>query len=321
VSESLDLLLSEQCGLITPAQAATFGPSRKAVQHRVLAGKWQRVHPGVYGTWTGTLDAEQRIWAASLYAGEDAVVSHQSAVWLADRDSEAPKVVHIAVPVDRKVVRQSGLVIVRTRRMYEQDIQPGSRPRRFRAERAVLDSAAAAPDDRRAVALIASAVQRRVTTAGRLACAMARCPNNLPRRALLERVLVLAGDGAHSLIEVLHHDACSSHGLPSPHRQRRIGSSVADAAYDMPAGTLLAEFDGRLAHLQAVSWWADMHRDNRHSNQGLATLRFPGFILLTDPHLVAETIAVGLTRLGWPGQLRCPRGCPGLRAIRAPVGA
>jgi hypothetical protein len=86
----------------------------------------------------------------------------------------------------------------------------------------------------------------------------------------------------------------------------------------MPLGTLLSEFDGRLAHLEATSWWADMQRDNGHSNAGLPTLRFPGFILLTQPHLVAETIATGLLRLGWDGRLVCPRGCPGLREIEEP---
>jgi hypothetical protein len=140
----------------------------------------------------------------------------------------------------------------------------------------------------------------------------------LPRRGLVERVLTLCGEGAHSLIEVLQDDACSSHGLPAPHRQRRIGNAQADAAYDMPFGTLLAEFDGRLAHLVSPSWWADMSRDNRHSNQGLATLRFPGFILLTEPHTVADTIGVGLRRLGWTGTFRCPRGCASSGPLSGP---
>lgn len=313
----LDELLSEQCGIVTLAQADKHGVSRKAVRARVGSSRWQRVHPGVYATWTGPLDAEQRIWAASLYAGAGAVVSHQAAWWLAEKRSEPPEVIRVAVPATRTVRSRVGVRIHRTRRMDEQDIQPGSMPTRFRLERAVLDSAAAAADDHRAIALLAAAVQRRVTTTERLASALSRCPNNLPRHVLFERVLALTADGAHSLIEVLHHDACSSHGLPAPHRQRRIGTSAADAAYDMPAGTLLAEFDGRMAHLEAASWWADMHRDNGHSNTGLSTLRFPGFILLTQPHLVAQTIAQGLRRLGWTGEFRCPRGCatPGPLAV------
>jgi hypothetical protein len=197
--------------------------------------------------------------------------------------------------------------------MQAEDIHPSSKPPRFRVERAVLDCAAAAPNDHRAVALLASAVQRRVTTAERLSDAMARCPNNLCRRAVLERVIVLTGEGAHSLLEVLHHDTCAAHGLPEPDRQRRIQRAVADAAYDMPVGTLLVELDGRLAHLEASSWWADSQRDNEHSNLGFATLRFPGHVLLTQPHLVAETIATGLRRLGWSEEFRCPRNCPGVR--------
>jgi very-short-patch-repair endonuclease len=180
-------------------------------------------------------------------------------------------------------------------------------PPRLRVERAVLDCAADAKSAETAIALLTSAVQRRVTTAQLLLAALRRLPNQ-PRRGLLMDVIELAGAGAHSLLEVAHDRACSSHHLPQPDRQRRVGPAFVDAAYDCPNGTVVVELDGRMAHLGAAGWWRDMQRDNRHTVNGLATLRFPGFVLLTNPHEIAATIAAALTARGWAGTLRCPRG-------------
>jgi hypothetical protein len=308
--EHIDEVLRSQCGLITVAQAAAYGLSRDAMTHRVHTGRWQRVHPGVYATWTGRLDAEQRIWAGVLYAGPGAVVSHRSAWWLADRRSLVPPVVQIAVPDSRVVTNQPGLVVTRTRRLDQRDVHPACHPTRFRIERAVLDCAAEAIDDTQAAAVLASAVQQRSTSAARLRQVLDRLPN-LRRRRHLRDVLELAGEGAHSIIELAHARACSAHGLPKPHRQRQIGPACVDAAYDMPEGTVIAEFDGRLGHFYTSGWWQDMQRDNRHTIKMLGTLRFPGFVLLTEPHEVASTIAEALTSRGWTGTFRCPRTCPG----------
>jgi very-short-patch-repair endonuclease len=135
---------------------------------------------------------------------------------------------------------------------------------------------------------------------------------NLRRHALLGQVLDLAADGAETLLEVRHHEITTAHGLPLPDRQRRLGDAVVDGLYECPDGSqLVAEFDGKLGHLDAEGWWADMHRDNRHTIDRLGVLRFPGYLLLTDPHGVATTIAAALTARGWRGVLRCPTSCPG----------
>lgn len=311
VDDRLEQLIGEQCGVLSVAQGRQYDLSRKAIAYRVTSGRWQRVHPGVYATRTGKLDFEQRVWAGYLYAGEGAVVSRRSAWWWADRELDEPGIVQIDVPHRRMVKSQAGLNIVRTRRLDEADIHPIAWPRRFRVERAVLDCAAAALSLESAAATVAKAVQRRTTSVGRLLEVLDRL-STLPRRRYLHDVLVLAGEGAHTLIEQAQAQCCRSHGLPEPDRQRQIGATLADAAYDMPLGTVLAEFDGKLGHLEASSWWKDMQRDNRNMTAGLATLRFPGFILLSQPHLVAVTIAEALTVRGWTGTVSCPRGCPGV---------
>ncbi|HSP39121.1 MAG TPA: type IV toxin-antitoxin system AbiEi family antitoxin domain-containing protein [Frankiaceae bacterium] len=304
-------LLAAQCGVLTAGQAAEHGISRHGQAHRVASGRWQRAYPGVFATVTGGLDIEQRIWAAYLYAGPGATIGFRTAWWLADRKLAEPDVVHVVVPDPRIVARQPGLVIRRTRRWPSEDLHPSARPRRFRIERAVLDCASTAATEQSAIALLASSVQRRTTTVPRLREVLQRHPN-LPRRALLVEVLALAAKGAHSLLEVLHEQITASHGLPSPDRQRRIEDTVVDGLYECPDGSqLAAEFDGQLGHFEADGWWKDMSRDNGHTIGRIATLRFPGFVLLTHPHTVAATIAEALTARGWTGTLRCPRNCPG----------
>jgi very-short-patch-repair endonuclease len=309
-ARTLDELLDEQRQVLTLMQAAEHGLSRHAVAHRLATARWQRVHPGVVATVSGTLDAEQRVWAGALYAGPGALLGRRTAWWWADRRQPEPEVVDLVIPEPRIVVRRPGLRITRTRRLDERDIHPTAQPARFRLERAVLDCASAATNADQAAAVLASAVQQRATTVPRLRAVLRRCPN-LPRRALLAEILELADDGAHTLLEVAHARATAAHGLPRPDRQRRIGPYTVDAAYDCPRGTLIGEFDGRLGHLDAGGWWGDMSRDNENELDGYLTLRFAGFVLRQRPHEVCVTLARGLTMLGWEGTMRCPRNCPG----------
>lgn len=309
--ESLADLLERQHGVLSRGQALSHGLSRHAVAHQIAARRWQRVHPGVFATVTGLLDVDQRIWAGVLYAGADAKAGFRTAWWLSDRKLPEPEVVDVVIPDPRIVHPQPGLVVHRTRRLHPDDVHPTASPPRFRLERSVLDCAATAPDDDQAVALLASAIQRRTTTATRLREAMRRCPN-LRRRALLTDLLDLAEVGAESLLEVLHHRITTSHGLPAPDRQRRLGAAIVDAAYDCPNGSVLVvELDGKLGHLGTDSWWQDMQRDNGHTVATRGVLRFPAFMLITKPHVIAETIAAALRARGWTGEFRCPRGCAG----------
>src|SRR5262245_22534661 len=66
--DPLAALISRQEGIIAWWQATRL-LTEKAVRHRVAAGRWRRVHRGVYTTYGGPLSLEQRQWAALLSAG------------------------------------------------------------------------------------------------------------------------------------------------------------------------------------------------------------------------------------------------------------
>src|SRR5580692_9626127 len=73
------ILLDVQCGIVDRAQAKQAGFSDRQILHRLRSGRWQRVHQGVYATFTGPLPREARLWAALRRVGEGAMLSHETA--------------------------------------------------------------------------------------------------------------------------------------------------------------------------------------------------------------------------------------------------
>ena len=68
-------VLARQDGLITRRQARDLGLSDQVIRGLRHRGEWQPVLPGVFRVVEGRPSAEQRIRAASLWAGEPSCVS------------------------------------------------------------------------------------------------------------------------------------------------------------------------------------------------------------------------------------------------------
>ena len=79
----LAAVAAAQHGLVTRAQLVGLGLSRKAIEHRVQTGWLHRVHRGVFAVGNPLLQPLGAEAAGLLYAGEDAVISHESAaaIW------------------------------------------------------------------------------------------------------------------------------------------------------------------------------------------------------------------------------------------------
>src|SRR5687768_5125307 len=63
----LDPLVARQRGLVTRAQVLAAGLDDELLRRKVKDGRWQRVLPGLYATFTGALTLEHRRLAAMLY--------------------------------------------------------------------------------------------------------------------------------------------------------------------------------------------------------------------------------------------------------------
>lgn len=69
-------IAADQDGIITRKQALGTGMTKAAIRHAIRpGGPWQRVLPGIYATFTGSLSDRQRIRAAALAAGPGAIVT------------------------------------------------------------------------------------------------------------------------------------------------------------------------------------------------------------------------------------------------------
>ena len=102
---------SQQAGVVTRKQAIKAAMSARAIEWKVLAAEWQRVHTGVYATFTGELTRRAQLWAAVLYAGDGAVLSYHSAGELQGLVEKPVDVIHVTVPASRRVRAFPGLVI------------------------------------------------------------------------------------------------------------------------------------------------------------------------------------------------------------------
>ena len=66
IPPSLRRVIAEQAGVVSRQQLLRAGVSRTTIDSRVKRGRWQHLHPGVYGTFTGMVSWEALLWAAVL---------------------------------------------------------------------------------------------------------------------------------------------------------------------------------------------------------------------------------------------------------------
>jgi hypothetical protein len=313
-------LIGRQAGVITCAQALAAGMTRHAVQARIGAGRWQRVHVGVYLTHSGPPARESLLWAAVLAVKSGAVLCHQTAAELHGLvDGRNDGVVHLMVPRGRPAAPMKGVAIHYSRRAQTAR-HPALQPPRTRLEDTVLDLAEAEPTATGAVGWILTACASRRTTPDRLLRAMdGRL--RMRRRTMLLAALGDARAGVASLLEHGYlHRVERPHGLPAGVRQRRTRTGgtwrYEDVRYE--AYGVIVELDGRGSHPEGQRW-RDVRRDNVSAANGLVTLRYTYADVMERPCQVADEIVRALRARGYPGGgRRCGPSCaPGDPSVLA----
>jgi len=309
-----------QRGVITRSQAISAGLSRDAVAARLATGRWQRLHPGVYATFSGPPDRQAVLWAAVLHAGPGAALSHQTAAELDDllgdsgssRQLDRPDPpIHVIIPASRRVTPAAGIVVHR-RRGAELPVHPTRLPPRTRIEETVLDLAGSSATHWDAVGWITKALGRRLTTADLLREALTK-RQKLRWRRDIACVLSPELAGIQSLLEYRYfRDVEHPHRLPVGRRQVRVrrGNVIEyrDVLYDEQKVAI--ELDGRAAH-PADTRWMDIRRDNAAAVSGIVTLRYEYREITTQPCKIAAQVAAVLAERGWSGNLRpCSDECP-----------
>ena len=253
----------------------------------------------------------QRAWAAVLFAWP-AALCHDSAIRAAHgpRDRDDGKPIHVAVDSDRSFVAPSG---VRQHRLADLDtkVRWNASPPSVRIEEAVLDVAAEATTDFRAVAILSEAVQARRTTAARLIIAL-ESRSRIARRPFLDGALRDIADGTCSVLEHGYLTRVERpHGLP---RARRQGSATSrgpiyrDVEYERFG--LVVELDGMLFHDGARARDSDLDRDLDAAIERRDTVRVGWGQVFDRACPTAFRVGRLLQQRGWAGKVQpCPR-CP-----------
>ena len=306
---------------MSASQAIEAGLDAELLRSRVRSGRWQRIHRGVYATFSGELGRDAELWAAVLSAGTGAVLSHGSAAELQKLSDEPSRVVHVTVPAERRIQPVRGVALHRSRRAA-QAVHPTAMPPRTRVEDPILDLVDAARGLDEAVGWVTRGLGRRLTTPDRLQAALAM-RSRIRWRAVLTELLSpdLAG-----VLSVLEHryvrDVERPHNLPAGDRQaafRQDGrSGYRDALYR--EYRLAVELDGQLAH-PAEKKWRDARRDNVAAAGGITTLRFGWQDVTARPCEVGAQVAAVLTRRGYAGARPRSPACPVGRSATSAQGA
>jgi len=117
-------LAARQHGVVSTVQLHSAGLGDYAISRRVEAGRFHRIHRGVYAVGHTRLSFEGRCMAAALACGEGAAISHRSAaaLWgilsLSARGS-----IELTLPTDGGRKRRRGIVIHRSRTLTARDVK------------------------------------------------------------------------------------------------------------------------------------------------------------------------------------------------------
>jgi Protein of unknown function (DUF559) len=290
-------LRQRQSDVVTVADAvACLG--RPHVRWKISTGQWQRPCRGVIVTFSGPLGRAHQEWAALLAAGAGAVLAGLSAARLDGLAGFDTGRIYLLAPASRQVRVQlpPGVVVHRTVALAPGAVHPLRLPPRTRLARSIVDAAAWMGSDDGARAVLAAAVQQRLTRVSDLQAVLEQRPV-MRRRSLIALTLRDIAGGAEALSELDFGRLTRRFGLPQPDRQAiRLDAHGRrrwlDAYWDQ--ARLVAEVDGRW-HMEALAWWADMRRDNDLTVSGLRVLRFPAFAVRDEPELVAAQLRAALS--------------------------
>jgi len=253
---------STQLGLFTLGEARALGLRQQAVSyHARPGGRWRRVLPRVYELTALPPDQRRPMFAAQLWAGPGAVLSHRAAglILALDGIREAPpEILSMEPKVTNSVVVHRGPVAMG-------DIMRTGHLRHTTIVRTVLDLSCLLDDD--TLELVVESALRKNPRWERNFMAAAESGRRGCRA--LQRVLTRRGPGTpptESELETRYIQLLRTVDVPTPVRQHRV---VGDnhqvlGRLDLcwPRAKLWVELDGRAWHDRPEALFRDRRRQN-----------------------------------------------------------
>jgi hypothetical protein len=311
IPSKLRVLARNQAGVVSRKQALSSGLTPGMVDTKIKSGWWKQVHTGVYATFTGQVTRDAQLWAAVLYAGRGAYLSHETAAEI-NRLTDSPSpLINVTIPANRRIAPPKDVVIHMS--SYKPMIwsPPGIPPYSI-AEETVIDLVRAATTKDDVVAVVTSGFNRKLLMESTLR-AVAQTRKKLRWRDELDEIISLAAGGTHSVLEYRHDgDVQRAHGLPEPVKQAKFrkpdGTNGHRDRYYPQYGGLVIELDGKRFHGDEQRG-RDQDRDNHAAVTG-STLRYGWSDVTRKTCETAKQEADALRNRGWTGKLKpCSPNC------------
>ena len=296
--EELEHIADAQHGVFNLTDAERGGVTRRAVESRRRAGRYERVGPSTYRIVGASPTWRQEVMRAVAAAGLGAAASHTTALAL-HRVVRAQGGIEVVTPRRRRL-RLPGVVVHTSTALPTEDVVGVSGIPTTTIERSLLDFAATAGRDRLSAA-IDHAIASDLTTADDLGVFLQRRRRRgRPGVIALEQALDRPSLGAvesryeRTLFELLGEAGFT--GTPQFEVRDPFGGFVARVDLAFPSHRLAIEVDGHEFHSSRDQRAADSTRQNRLLTAGWTVLRFTtDQVFHRDPAIV-RTVRRALDR-------------------------
>ena len=158
-----------QAGVITRQQALCLGLSAGAIKWQLARGRWRQIYLGAYATFSGAVGRDAQLWAAVLYAGVGAQLSHETAAELNGLTDHQSRLIHLSIPANRRVSPPGGVKIHLSAYLDPKARFPRGVVPHTLVEETVIDLVATARSFDEACGWVTAAFGRRLTGRGRSA--------------------------------------------------------------------------------------------------------------------------------------------------------
>ncbi len=294
IDRELRELAAGQHGVVTYRQARQHGLSAKAVRWRVEAGDWERCHEGVYRVAGAPPTPEQRLLAAVLAVGPDAVASHRSAAWLWGLARFTPHALEVAVARPRHP-RPDGVLVHRSTDLVPRHTTVTRGIRVTTPARTVVDLGAVVPPPTVVRAMEQWASERLLSVVevevlrdevGR----QGRRGAGVVREILEARAL--GTEDPDSAAEAVMAELLRDAGLPVVfHHEVRDGDRfVAEVDFAFPELKAYLEVDGLPSRSGEVAFERDRYRQNALSALGWMPIRVPAKDVTRRPRTCVNAV-------------------------------
>ncbi|MBV9335854.1 MAG: DUF559 domain-containing protein [Solirubrobacterales bacterium] len=266
ISAKVQMLAERQWGRISAAQFGALGIDRRVVFRWVSQGYLHCELPRVYAVGHRAPSVEADLWAAVLYAGPGAMLSHATALWWHGLLDRRPWPLQVTTP--RRCRSLRGIRVYGRRacaRMLHRGLPTTS------LEQALLDYAAVAPLERVRHAL-AVADYRKLLNSSALRSSLGKGRRGSVRlAAALERHEPKLAH-TRSPLERLFLPLCERAGVPMPDVNVWIAGVMVDALWREQR--LVVELDGRDNHSSWAQIQGDRSKELRLRGAGFDVVRY-----------------------------------------------